>query len=455
MSIPSSSVIPAAVPRATGKVSGAQVPPTPAARRYGALGPRDLIAWALYVLLLVVAPLVFTSSLAVTMLSQMGIAIVACLSFNMLLGQGGMLSFGHAVYTGLGSFIAIHALKAIDGGLPLPVSLLPLVGGIAGLGFSVLLGFVTTKKAGTTFSMITLGLGELVFAMSLMVPEFFGGESGVSANRVAGTPVMGISFGPQIQVYYLLALYTVVCTVLMYAFTRTPLGRMLNAVRDNPERVEFIGYSTQRVRYISFIIAGFFAGVAGGMYALNFEIATAEVVGAYRSGAYLLFTFLGGATFFFGPIIGAVLMVVASVLLSEYTKAWLLYLGLVFLFMVMYAPGGLASLIMMNMRVAVHRQWGRLAGSYALLALSSLVLLAGVAAMIEMMYHIQLNSALGPVMRFAGVSLDTGAIGTWLAALAVAIVGAVAFEVARRRFAHRWGDIQGEIEASMRARESA
>ena len=120
---------------------------------------------------------------------------------------------------------------------------------------------------------------------------------------------MGITFGPQIQVYYLLAVYTFVCTAAMFAFTRTPLGRMLNAVRDNPERVEFIGYSTQRVRYLSFIIAGFFAGIAGGMYALNFEIATAEVVGAGRSGAYLLFTFLGGATFFFGPIIGAVLMV--------------------------------------------------------------------------------------------------------------------------------------------------
>ena len=107
---------------------------------------------------------------------------------------------------------------------------------------------------------------------------------------------------------------------------------MLNAVRDNPERVEFIGYSTQRVRYFSFIIAGFFAGVAGGMYALNFEIATAEVVGARRARAlYLLFTFLGGATFFFGPIIGAILMVVASSLLSELTKAWLLYLGLVFM----------------------------------------------------------------------------------------------------------------------------
>ena len=97
----------------------------------------------------------------------------------------------------------------------------------------------------------------------------------------------------------------------MFAFTRTPLGRMLNAVRDNPERVEFIGYNTQRVRYLAFIIAGFFAGIAGGLAAINFEIVTAEVVGAARSGAYLLFTFLGGATFFFGPIIGAVLLVLA------------------------------------------------------------------------------------------------------------------------------------------------
>ena len=96
----------------------------------------------------------------------------------------------------------------------------------------------------------------------------------------------------------------------MYAFTRTPLGRMLNAVRDNPERVEFIGYSTQRVRYFSFVIAGFFAGIAGGMYAMNFEIATRRGRRRRRARArYLLFTFLGGATFFFGPIIGAVLMV--------------------------------------------------------------------------------------------------------------------------------------------------
>ena len=184
-----------------------------------------------------------------------------------------------------------------------------------------------------------------------MFSEFFGGEAGISGNRVAGQTVWGITFGPQIQVYYLIAIYTFICVALMYAFTQTPLGRILNAVRDNPERVEFIGYNTQRVRYFAFIIAGFFAGISGGLGALNFEIVTSEVVGAGRSGGYLLFTFLGGATFFFGPIIGGILMVLAFVLLSELTKAWLLYLGLLFLFMVMYAPVSYTHLTLPTKRI--------------------------------------------------------------------------------------------------------
>jgi branched-chain amino acid transport system permease protein len=255
-------------------------------------------------------------------------------------------------------------------------------------------------------------------------------------------------------VYYLLAAYTIVCTAAMYAFTRTPLGRMLNAVRDNPERVEFIGYSMQRVRYFSFIIAGFFAGVAGGMYALNFEIATAEVVGAARSGAYLLFTFLGGATFFFGPIIGAILMVVAFVLMSEFTKAWLLYLGLIFLFMVMYAPGGIASLIMMNLRVAAFGKLRRLWVAYVALAGTALVMLAGAAAMIEMVYHLQLNSALGPQLRFLGVPLDAMGLDSWFGAAFVTLVGLAMFEATRRVFGKQWGQIQEEIEKEIRRREA-
>ncbi len=414
------------------------------------------VIWSLFALLLLFAPMLFTSNLSHTMLAQMGIAIIACLSYNMLLGQGGMLSFGHAVYTGLGSYMAIHALNAVSGGtLNIPVSLLPIIGGLAGMGFAILLGWVTTRKSGTPFAMITLGVAELVFAMSLMFSEFFGGEAGVSGNRVAGQPFFGITYGPQVQVYYLIAVYTFVCVAAMYAFTQTPLGRILNAVRDNPERVEFIGYNTQRVRYMAFIISGFFAGIAGGLGALNFEIVTAEVVSSHRSGAYLLFTFLGGATFFFGPIIGAVLMIIAFVLLSELTKAWLLYLGLVFLFMVMYAPGGIASLIMMNLRVAKYGKLRQIWTSYLGLGVTAIVMLIGAGAMIEMVYHLQLNSALGDVVRFMGVPLNAKGIDTWVGATFVLLTGLGLFELARRQYVREWGTIQEEIEKEIKRRETA
>ena len=414
------------------------------------------VIWSLFAIVLMSAPLVFTSNLSGTILAQMGIAIIACLSYNILLGQGGMLSFGHAVYTGLGSFVAIHALNTVTAGQAnIPVTLIPLVGGLSGIGFAVLLGYVTTKKAGTPFAMITLGVAELVFAMSLMFSEFFGGEAGISGNRVVGQSVWGITFGPQIQIYYLIAIYTFICVALMYAFTQTPLGRILNAVRDNPERVEFIGYNTQRVRYFAFIIAGFFAGISGGLGALNFEIVTAEVVGAGRSGGYLLFTFLGGATFFFGPIIGGILMVLAFVLLSEFTKAWLLYLGLLFLIMVIYAPGGIASLIMMNLRVASFGRLKQIWVSYLALFVTSLVTLVGAGAMIEMIYHLQLNSTLGDTLIFMGVTLNAKGVDSWFGSLFIMLTGLGLFEAVRRQFLMEWGDIQVEIEKEIKRREAA
>ena len=412
------------------------------------------LIWSLFALVLAAAPLLFNSGLAITVLSQMGIAIIACLSYNMLLGQGGMLSFGHAVYTGLGAFLAMHALNSIGGGMPLPVSLVPLVGGLAGIGFAVLFGYVSTRKSGTTFAMITLGLGELVFALSLMIPEFFGGEGGVSGNRVVGPVRAGISFGPPVQVYYLIAVYTFLAVAAMFAFTRTPLGRMLNAVRDNPERVEFVGYNTRMIRYIAFILAGFFAGIAGGLGALNFEIVPAEVVGAGRSGAYLLFTFLGGATFFFGPIIGGVLMVLAFVLLSEFTKAWLLYLGLIFMFMVMYAPGGISSLIMMNLRLAAYGKLRQIWASYLALGVCALVLLAGAGAMIEMVYHLQLGSAVGSQLHFLGVSLNAASFNSWFGAGFVLLTGLGLFELTRRQFLSEWSEIQESIEKEIKRQEA-
>ncbi|HZA95964.1 MAG TPA: branched-chain amino acid ABC transporter permease [Burkholderiaceae bacterium] len=408
------------------------------------------VVWGFTALLFLILPAFFSKGFALTLMSQMGITIIFALSYNMLLGQSGMLSFGHAVYSGLGAFFAIHALRWIGTGtLAWPTSLLPLIGGFAGAFFGVVFGYLTTRRAGTPFAMITLGIGEMVFAASLMFPEFFGGEGGVTADRASGSPFLGIpglTFGPQIQVYYLIAVWCFACMIAMFALTQTPLGRIANAVRDNPERAEFIGYNTQRVRWLMLILSSFFAGIAGGLSAINFEIVSAENVSAVRSGGVLLAAFMGGAAFFFGPILGAVVFVFFAVALSEYTKAWQLYLGVFFVLLVMYAPGGLSSLILMNLRVLKFKKFARLRDPYVGLLLAALALAFGTVLIIELMYHVTLNVGQGPEVRLFGFVFDTTRAPGWVFAVSTLTAAAIAFEFYRRRFKEKWDEAQVEIE---------
>jgi branched-chain amino acid transport system permease protein len=148
-------------------------------------------------------------------------------------------------------------------------------------------------------------------------------------------------------------------------------------------------------------------------------------------------------------------MVLAFVLLSEFTKAWLLYLGLLFLFMVMYAPGGIASLIMMNLRVAAFGKLKQIWVSYLGLFLTAFVALVGAGAMIEMVYHLQLNSALGDSLKFMGITLNARGVDSWFGSVFVMLTGLGLFEVVRRQFQIEWGDIQVEIEKEIKRRETA
>jgi branched-chain amino acid transport system permease protein len=408
------------------------------------------IIWGFTALLFALLPAFFSKGFALTLMSQMGVMIVFALSYNMLLGQSGMLSFGHAVYSGLGAFFAIHAMNRIGAGtLDWPISLLPLIAGAAGALFGVIFGYLTTRKAGTPFAMITLGIGEMVFAASLMFPGFFGGEGGITGNRTAGPPLLGLpslTFGPQVQVYYLIALWCFACMVAMFALTQTPLGRIANAVRDNPERAEFIGYNTQRVRWLMLILSSFFAGIAGGLTAINFEIVSAENVSAVRSGGVLLAAFIGGASFFFGPILGAIVFTFFAVALSDYTKAWQLYLGVFFVVLVMFAPGGLSSLLLMNLRVMKFRKFKRLRDPYVGVLLTALAMTLGVIMLIELTYHVTLDTGQGPVTWLFGIPMDTATPGPWVLAAFVLLAGAVAFEYYRRHFSRCWDEIQIEIE---------
>jgi branched-chain amino acid transport system permease protein len=401
---------------------------------------KRLLTWGLTAIVMIVLPLIFTQSFAISMMSQMGIAIIFALSYNMLLGQTGMLSFGHAVYFGLGAFFAVHSLNAIGAGtFHWPVTLLPLIGGAAGLAFGVIFGYVTTKHSGTPFAMISLGIAEMVAACSLMFPSFFGGEGGVSTDRAAGEPFLGISYGPGIQVYYLIAGWCFVCMLAMFALTQTPLGRMANAVRDNAERVRFIGYNPTRIRYLMLMLSSFFAGIAGSLAAMNYELVTAENLGVVASGNVLLMAFIGGVGHFFGPIIGAILVTFIQSALSNYTLAWLLYFGLFFLVMILFAPGGIASLGTLHKPVWEASQVRRLVPSYLAAGAAGLVLLAGVIGLVEMIYQVETKAEQsGTAMRLFGMSFDAATALPWIVAAAVMAAGALLLWLASRKVRASW-----------------
>jgi branched-chain amino acid transport system permease protein len=416
-------------------------------------GARFLLPWLLTALAFAVAPQFFSSGLSLTMMSLMGVMIIFALSYNMLLGQTGLLSFGHAVYFGLGGFVAIHAMNAaISAKFDLPAPFIPLVGGLAGLAFGILFGLVSTKRAGIVFSMISLGLGELVSSSSFILRTFFGGEEGIATNRTKMAPFLGYKFGPQIEVYYLVAAWCFVCIVAIYALTRTPFGRMCNAVRENPDRAEFIGYSPRMLRFIAFCFAAFFAGIAGALAAINFEIMNAQQLGAQQSGLVLLMTYVGGVGYFCGPIIGAVIITFLQVMLSDVTEAWQLYFGLLFMGVVLYSPGGLAGWAMLHAQAVRRGEAWRLAPSYALVAPTIAAGLAGTIVMIELaLRFFQQEPGDGAVLRLPGLSLDANAPASWIAALALLAAGIGCGRLFWPRVNDAWGAVnlhlRGKAEA--------
>ncbi len=404
---------------------------------------RLVLPWLFLAAVFLIAPRVLTSGTALTMMSVMGVMIIFALSYNMLLGQTGLLSFGHAVYYGLAGFVVVHAMNMIiRQKLNIPLPFVPIIGGLAGLFFGIIFGSLSTRRAGTVFSMISLGLAELVAASSLILRGFFGGEEGVTTNRTKFPAFFGYKFGPQIEVYYLIAFWCFIAVLAMYCITRTPFGRMCNAVRENPERAEFVGYSTQRIRFISFSLAAFFAGIAGGLSAINFEIMNAQSVGAIQSGNVLLMTFVGGTGHFFGPILGAIIVTVLQISLSDITGAWMLYFGLLFIFVVMYSPGGLAGWLMMHQPVLRAGQLGKLLPSYLLMLIPALCLLSGVILTIEVAHHGLVKAGEGPMAHVLRLSIDTTKVYGWLIGPALIAVAVVLGRLWWPRITAAWNDVQ-------------
>lgn len=379
--------------------------------------------WIVAAVLLVVMPFIFTSNSALTIMNQMWITVVFALAYNMLLGQGGMLSFGHAVYAGVGGFACMHIMNMSDFFASFPLPVLPLFGGLFGMGLALIVGSFSTRSAGTVFAMISLGVGELIAACSVIIVAFFGGEEGISGDRTYAMPFLGNEFLQQIDVYYLTSFWVLLSAALMYLWSRTPVGRMANAVRDNPERAEFLGYSARWVRFYSFVASGFFAGVAGGLFAINYEILTEENLNAASSGVILLVTFLGGVGFFFGPIIGAIVFTLVQTVLSLETELWAFYAGSLFVATVMFFPGGLAGLIMMHVPPLRLGKLGMLTVPYIKTLIPAAIGILGVCALVEMTFHYRHAAAGDHEMTLFWTTFDSHTLLPWIIAAVVAVAG--------------------------------
>ncbi len=417
-------------------------------RRPMALAVR-LWPWIIALLISVVLPWLFYdwqhgrhAGFMLSMFSQMGMMVIFALSFNMLMGQAGLLSFCHSVVFGLAGYSTVHFLNAAgDGELPVPMELMPLLAGLAGLGFAVVFGYIATKQRSTAFAMITLGIVQLVTTAATMFHHFFGGEGGVKTDREIGISLFGFEYGKSIEVYYLIVAWMMISAIGMYFHTMTPLGRMANACRDNHERAQFVGYDPRIVRFFQFAISGFYSGIAGGLFAITYEIVTFDAVAAPLAANALLMAYIGGATTFFGPVLGAILITLLQSGVSLMSNSWLVYVGVLFIAMVTFAPTGLTGIILEHAPIARAGLLHRLTLPYLRILVPGLIMLLGFVGMVELLSFLTIGMAEGKQLSLLGHAIDIFSVMPWLISLACLLAGGAWLAVEARHFRRIWSGL--------------
>ena len=399
---------------------------------------RNLI-WLLVAAALLLLPRFVSTGLQHALVQAIIFAIFAA-SFNLASGAGGMLSFGHSAFLALGAFATLHVMRGAEtGALPFPTVLLPLVGGITGLAVGVIVGYFATLRSGVYFSMLTLAFAELFHQMAPNLAFLFGGETGISTIRM---PSLGISFQTDLQVYYLVLAWGVFCLGLLWLYMQTPFGRLTLAVRENEQRLRFLGFNIHATKVIIFAISSSVAGIAGGLLALAKESANYDLFSMTYSANVLLYTFIGGAGLFLGAPLGAAILTLTAFAVTNMTHIWLLYQGIVFVLLMMYAPGGFGGIIARNIELYREGRLAVLAGPYLFAVVPGVCLIAAVVFVFEAAsvilsreYAAKRVSGGGRFVaaEFLGTSWDLSSIGTWAIPLGLVLAGMFTLPVAVRR----------------------
>ncbi len=302
------------------------------------------VLWAVLLLIVVFYPhlfgLYFTNIFVV-----FAIFALFAVSFNMLLGYTGLLSFGHTMFFGVGAYATAIALERIEG---LPLLPAVLIGLLAAIALAIILCPLLVRVSGVAFSMLTLAFGQLMHVLAMKLRWLTGGEDGIGGFPIPSLNIPGIvsiDISDPIQFYYFAMVVLAGCIWVIWFLTKTPFGSIQVGIRDNAVRVDYLGFKVPQSKAVIIILSSGFAGVAGSIYALFQNLISADdAFHVFHSFVPVIMTVIGGMGSFFGPIIGSGILSIIDEVTSRYTERVDLVTGLILILVIMFAPGGVAGL---------------------------------------------------------------------------------------------------------------
>jgi branched-chain amino acid transport system permease protein len=271
------------------------------------------------------------------------------MGFNLLFGYMGLLSFGHAAFLGIGSYLT--GIGIVHYGMPWGYAILVGVTGAAIGG--LIMGYLAIRTRGIYFSMVTLALGQIVYYIFYKAESLTGGENGLRGVRVDEFNVLGISvdfLNPLVK-YYIILFFVVIAIWLISRILSSPLGAVMEAIRENEKRAAACGFDVARTKLLVFVLSAAICGLAGSLRALHLSIVPIDSLHYLQSGQAVMMSILGGMGTFFGPFIGAAVMLYLEDVVTTFTKHWMAVVGLVFMFFVLFFPKGIWGTILNKLQI--------------------------------------------------------------------------------------------------------
>jgi branched-chain amino acid transport system permease protein len=271
------------------------------------------------------------------------------MGFNLLFGYMGLLSFGHAAFLGTGSYLT--GISIVHFGLSWGTAILVGVVGAAIAG--LIMGFLAIRTRGIYFSMVTLALGQIMYYVFYKAESLTGGENGLRGVRVDSFNIFGIpvDFLNPLVKYYIILFFVVIAIWFISRILNSPLGAVMEAIRENEKRASACGFDVARTKLLVFVLSAAICGLAGSLRALHLSIVPIDSLHYLQSGQAVMMSILGGMGTFFGPFIGAAVMLYLEDVVTTFTKHWMAVIGVVFMFFVLFFPKGIWGTILSKLQI--------------------------------------------------------------------------------------------------------